>query len=137
MNIHVFRDGGELKDAALLLFRCEDVEWSEADRELARSVGLDPALPFSGKSGRTRLCSGPGGGCLLVGLGKAADLDLDGFRAAVGTAVRVAASQELRALAVASAHLERLELAPDLTLECVVAARLASSCIRCSSTRLT
>ena len=125
MNIHVFRDRGELKDAALVLFRCEDVEWSEADRELARSVGLDPALSFSGKSGRTRLCSGPGGCCLLVGLGKAAELDLDGFRAAVGAAVRVAASQELTALAVASAHLDRMELAPDLTLECVVAARLA------------
>lgn len=126
MNIHVFRDGGELKDAVLLMFRSEGKDWSEADQELARLFGLDPAILFSGKAGRTRLCSASGGSCLLVGLGKADDLDLDGFRAAVGSAVRAAASQELSCLAVASEHLDRLELADDLTLECVVAARLAS-----------
>ena len=125
MNIHVFRDGGELKDAVLLMFRSEGTDWSEADLELARPFGLDPAMSFSGKAGRTRICSTPGGSCLLVGLGKADDLDLDGFRAAVGTAVRIAASQELSSLAVASEHLNRLELDDDLTLECVVAARLA------------
>jgi leucyl aminopeptidase len=125
MNIHVFRDGGELKDAVLLMFRFEKKDWSEADQELARLFGLDPAIVFSGKAGRTRLCSASGGSCLLVGLGKADDLDLDGFRAAVGTAVRAAASQELSTLAVASEHLDRLELADDLTFECVVAARLA------------
>ncbi|MBP9943018.1 MAG: leucyl aminopeptidase [Desulfomicrobium sp.] len=125
MNIHVFRDGGELKDAVLLLFRSEGRDWDEKDGNLARSFGLDPAISFSGKAGRTRLCSAAGRTCLLVGLGKAEDLDLDGFRAAVGTAVRVASSQELSSLAVSSEHLDRLELADDLTLECVVAARLA------------
>ncbi|PKN40311.1 MAG: leucyl aminopeptidase [Deltaproteobacteria bacterium HGW-Deltaproteobacteria-18] len=125
MNIDVFLDGGELKDAVLLMFRSEGADWSEADLELARPFGLDPSISFSGKAGRTRLCSTPGGSCLLVGLGKASDLDLDGFRAAVGTAVRVAASQELSSLAVASEHLDRLELIDDLTLECVVATRLA------------
>ena len=126
MNIHVFRDGGELKDAALLMFRFEGKGWSKADQDLARLVGLDPEISFSGKAGRTRLCSATGGACLLVGLGKADDLDLDGFRAAVGAAVRAAASQEIPSLAVASEHLDRLELADDLTLECVVAARLAA-----------
>ena len=125
MNIHVYRDGGELKDAVLLLFRSEGRDWDEKDGNLARSFGLDPAISFSGKAGRTRLCSAAGRTCLLVGLGKAEDLDLDGFRAAVGTAVRVASSQELSSLAVSSEHLDRLELADDLTLECVVAARLA------------
>lgn len=125
MNIHVFRDGGELKDAVLLLFRSEGRDWDDADGDLARRFGLDPAIFFSGKAGRTRLCSGREGACLLVGLGKPEDLDLDGFRAAVGTAVRAAASQEIASLAVASDHLDRLELADDLTLECVVAARLA------------
>ena len=125
MNIHVFRDGGELKDAVLLMFRAEGKGWNKADHDLARLVGLDPEISFSGKAGRTRLCPTAVGACLLVGLGKADDLDLDGFRAAVGAAVRAAASQELSALVVASEHLDHLELADDLTLECVVAARLA------------
>jgi len=126
VNIHVFRDGGELKDAVLLMFRSEGKGWDKADQDRARLVGLDPEISFSGKAGRTRLCSAAGGTCLLVGLGKADDLDLEGFRAAVGTAVRAAASQEIASLAVASDHLDHLELADDLTLECVVAARLAS-----------
>ena len=125
MNIHVFGDRGELKDAVLLMFRSEDRPWDEADRELARLFGADPEYGFSGKAGRTRLWSGANGSCLFVGLGKADELDLDGFRAAVGTAVRAAASQEIPALAVASEHLDRLELGEELTLECVVAARLA------------
>jgi len=126
MNIHVFRDRGELKDAVLLMFRSEGNPWSEADREVVRSLGVDPELGFSGKAGRTRLCVGTNGACLFVGLGKADDLDADGFRAAVGTAVRAAASQEIPALAVSSGHLDRLRLAEDLTLECVVAAQLAA-----------
>ena len=125
MNIHVLRDSGELKDAVLLMFRSEGKDWSDADQELAGLFGLDPAILFSGKAGRTRLCSASGGSCLLVGLGKADELDLDGFRAAVGTAVRAAVNQELSSLAVDSEHLDRLELADDLTLECVVAAKLA------------
>ena len=114
MNIHVFGDRGELKDAVLLMFRSEDRPWDEADRELARLFGADPEYNFSGKAGRTRLWSGAGGSCLFVGLGKADELDLDGFRAAVGTAVRAAASQEIPALAVASEHLDRLELGEEL-----------------------
>jgi len=125
MNIHVFREGGEPKDAVLLMFRAEGAAWSDEDRQLAGFYGPDAQISFSGKAGRTRLCSGARGMCLLVGLGKAGDLDLDGFRAAVGVAVRAAAGQEISSLAVASEHLDRLELAPDLTLECVVAARLA------------
>lgn len=126
MNIQVFRDGGESKDAVLLMFRTEGALWSDMDRELAGFSGPDAQPAFSGKAGRTRLCSGSAGTCLLVGLGKADDLDLDGFRAAVGVAVRTAAAQEISSLAVASAHLDRLDLAEDLTLECVVAVRLAA-----------
>jgi leucyl aminopeptidase len=125
MNIHVFREGGESKDAVLLMFRAEGAAWSDEDRLLAGFYGLDAQGSFSGKAGRTRLCSGLAGMCLLVGLGKASDLDSDGFRAAVGVAVRAAADQDISSLAVASTHLDRLELADDLTLECVVAARLA------------
>jgi leucyl aminopeptidase len=95
MNIHVFREGGELKDAVLLMFRAEGEAWSDEDRLLAGFCGLDAQGSFSGKAGRTRLCSGLAGMCLLVGLGKASDLDLDGFRAAVGVAVRAAAGQEI------------------------------------------
>lgn len=126
MNIHVFRDGGEPKDAAWLMFRVEGASWSDEDRRLAGFPGPEAELPFSGKAGRTRLCLGSGGSCLLVGLGRAEDLDLDGFRSAVGVAVRAAAAQEISSLAVACDHLDRLELARDLTLECVVAARLAA-----------
>lgn len=125
MNIHVFRDSGESKDAVLLMFRAEGAAWSEEDRLVAGFAGPEAQIPFSGKAGRTRLCFGSVGRSLLVGLGKADDLDLDGFRAAVGVAVRAAAGQEISCLAVDSAHLDRLELAEDLTLECVVAARLA------------
>lgn len=126
MNIHVFREGGEPKDAVSLVFRTEEAVWSDEERLLAGCPGSDARMPFSGKAGRTRLCSGPDGSCLLVGLGKADELDLDGFRAAVGAAVRAAAGQEISSLAVASEHLDSLGLAEDLTLECVVAARLAA-----------
>ncbi len=88
-------------------------------------MGADPEAPFSGKAGRTRLCSGPAGSCLLVGLGKAAEVDADAFRSAVGTAVRAAAGQELDRLAVDSGHLDRLGLDGDMAAECVTAALLA------------
>jgi len=126
MNIYVIRDRGELKDAVLLMFRTEGGAWSEEERGLLGQLGLNPEAEFSGKSGRTKLFAGANGTCLFVGLGKADDLDLDAFRAAVGTAVRIAASQELGRLTVSAAHLDRLELAEDLTSELLVAAQLAA-----------
>jgi len=125
MKIQVFPDHGELKDALLLMFLPEGETWGKADLQLFRRWGVRPEQGFTGKAGRTRFCSGTRGACLLVGLGRNGDADLEGFRAAVGTAVRVAASQEMHCLAVDASHLARLELAEDLTAEGIIAAILA------------
>ncbi len=125
MNIEIFRNYEESRGAVLVMFRVEDASWDHADRALLAGLGADPEAPFSGKAGRTRLCSGPAGSCLLVGLGKAAEVDADAFRSAVGTAVRAAAGQELDRLAVDSGHLDRLGLDGDMAAECVTAALLA------------
>lgn len=126
MNIRIVAAAGDVKGAALLVFHAEGADWGKAWRDQARLVGLRQPGGFSGKAGRTRLCAGTRGACLLVGLGKAETLDLDGFRAAVGTAARVAASQEIDCLAVDPEHLDRLGLARDLTSELVVAMLLAN-----------
>lgn len=80
---------------------------------------------FSGKVGRTRLCACAQGPGLCVGLGKAKDLDMAGFRAAVGAAIRAAANQELSAFVVSAEHLDSLGLKQDLAFELALAAQLA------------
>jgi leucyl aminopeptidase len=125
MNIEIFQNLEEAGDAVLLMFRVEGRGWSVEDCGLLATIGVDPGAPFSGKSGRTRLFAGVRGDCLAVGLGKAEELDSDAFRSAVGAAVRAAASQEIAALAVYPAHLERLGLDCDAAPELVTAALLA------------
>jgi len=126
MNIEIFGNHAESGDAVTLMFRAEGAGWGIEDRELLGLMGVDPDAPFSGKAGRSKLCAGTGGLCLLVGLGKAEEVDADAFRSAVGVAVRAAASQELEGLAVDAAHLGRLGLDGDAAAECVVAALLAA-----------
>jgi leucyl aminopeptidase len=125
MKIQVFRDHGELKDAVLLMFLPEGKDWGKADLKLVRQWGARIEEGFSGKAGRSRLFASGRRACLLVGLGKAGELDMDGFRAALGTAVRLAASQEIACLAVDCGHLEGLGLAGDMAGECAAACRLA------------
>lgn len=84
------------------------------------------ASNFSGKAGRVRLVGGHEGPALVVGLGEAEKLDLDGFRSAVGTAVRAAASQEIETLCIDAGHLATLPLDGDLPTELALAARLAA-----------
>jgi leucyl aminopeptidase len=126
MNIQVVADGGGLTDAVLLLFQIEGAAWGKIEEDVARRVGLRESGGFSGKAGRTRLCTGTKGACLLVGLGKGDSLDLDAFRAAVGTAVRAAASQEIPVLAVSVDHLKQFDLDLDPAVELVIAASLAA-----------
>ena len=126
MNIEIFRNYEESGNSVLLLFRVEGSGWSVEDCALLASMGIDPGAPFSGKAGRSRLQTGVKGSCLAVGLGKADELDTDAFRAAVGAAVRTAASQEIASLAVEPGHLERLGLDCDVVAEFVTAALLAS-----------
>lgn len=125
MNIEIFRNCDESGGAVLVMFRPEGASWVGEDRELITALGVDPDMAFSGKAGRTRLCSGAAGSCLLVGLGKADEVDIDAFRSAVGTAVRVAATQELARLAVDAGHLDRLGLDGDMAAECVTDVLLA------------
>lgn len=125
MDIHVIRQQTEMKDAAMLVFLAEGSPGVEVEQFLTERLGMYVGEDFSGKAGRTRLCHGTGGMCLLVGLGTAQDLDLDGFRAAVGTAVRSAISQEIKTLAVSSEHLNGLGLTGDVTVELIVSAKLA------------
>lgn len=125
MNIEIFHDYAESGQAVLVVLRAEEAPWAGEDRELLAALGVDPEAAFSGKAGRTRLFCGAGGSCLFVGLGKAGELDADALRAAVGSAVRAAATQELGRLAVDCAHLGRLGLDGDMAAECVVAALLA------------
>ncbi len=126
MHIHVVRESGELKDAVMLVFRTEDGPLDGVGADLLAGRGASAGDGFSGKAGRVRLGCGPDGYVLNVGLGKADEVDLDAFRAAVGAAVRAAATQELPGLAVDAAHLAALDLAEDLAVEFAIAVRLAA-----------
>lgn len=111
MNILASRHRGEFKDGVRLEFVPE---------EQAGTGGS-----FSGKAGRVRLLSDQDGMCLLVGLGKPDELDMDGFRLAVAQAIRAAASQELALLVADVEHVEGLGLGGDAVRELIIAASLA------------
>lgn len=124
MRIEIVRDKSEVPDAVWLVFRTEDGALDGVAKDFLSEVRR--LEQFSGKAGRIRLHSGDQTHVLSVGLGRAEDVDLDGFRSAVGTAVRAAASQDIFMLAVDTEHLQALNLAEDLVLEFVLAARLAA-----------
>ena len=96
-------------------------------RELeAEWPGLTRTQRFSGKAGRVRLMAGSRGMALAVGLGDAEKLDMDCFRAAVGTAMRTAASQEIETLSVDGEQIASLPLEGDPLAELSIAATLAA-----------
>lgn len=121
MQIKIVEDRAELDQGIQLLFLLEgqdlEIEWPGL-------VGLESG--FSGKLGRARLVSGRRGLALVVGLGETENLDMDSFRAAVGAAVRAAASQEIEILSVNGQHLARLPLEGDVMAELVLAAHLTA-----------
>lgn len=114
MHIHVVQDHLQTEDQAVVRF-CVENSSSKSKKYI-----------FSGKTGRTHLRLDTHGPLLEVGLGPASDLDMDGFRGAVFTAMRAAANQELSALIVDATHLETLELGQDTIQELVITAALAT-----------
>lgn len=126
MEIEVIQDRTKAPNAVWLVFKTED--------GVVDSVGADfldnvqDGNDFSGKAGRIRLGCGSKGRVLSIGLGKASEVNLDAFRAAVDTAIRTARSQELSFLAVDAQHLAALDLSAEIVREFVVAARLAAYC---------
>lgn len=120
MHIQIVENRAGLEQGVRLLFLPEG-------RELeAEWPGLTGAQGFSGKAGRVRLVAGSRGMALAVGLGDAEKLDMDGFRAAVGMAMRAAASQEIGTLSVDGEQIASLPLEGDPLAELNIAATLAA-----------
>ena len=113
MNIHVVRHCGEFKDGVRLEFAVEGSGASGCEHG------------FSAKVGRAKLCAAPDGTRLVIGLGKAEELDMDGFRAAVALAMQTAASQELPTLVVDSGHVAGIGLGDTALTELIISASLA------------
>lgn len=127
MHILHVQDAANLKGGLVVVFQPEDADIGKKTAKLCKQLGISVVSDFSGKSGRNRVIWGSKGiGALLLGIGKAEGLTLDVLRSALGTAVRLAASQELPTLVLADTHLSELALDGDVLVEALVAIRLAA-----------